>query len=76
MSGTEVKVLETKLDILIKDFQRFREGQDKVNKELGDHSSEENAVQSKILTTLRWHSIIGTGMATAIGYLFINSTLI
>jgi hypothetical protein len=67
MGKKKSRLLETKMDILITDFQRFRDSQEQVNKELSRHSSEEDAVQMKILTTLKWHTVIGTGMVTAIG---------
>lgn len=76
MGKKEVRVMETKLDILIMDFQRFRETQARVNEVLKDHSSEENAVQAKILTTLRWHSIIGAGLVSAMGYLYLHVNLV
>ena len=72
MGEDSIRVIETKLDILINDFQRFKQGQENVNKELSNHSSDESAVQAKILTTLRWHSTIGAGMIAAIGYMYVN----
>ncbi len=60
-------VIETKLDILIEDFKRFRSDQSGVNKELSRHSMDETEVQAKILTTLKWHTLVGSAMATAIG---------
>lgn len=72
MSETGVKVLETKLDILIEDFQRFRTGQEKVNHALDVHLTDDSEIQAKLLTTLKWHSVIGTSMASAIGYIFIS----
>lgn len=72
----EIRVIETKLDILIKDFQRFRDAQGIVNDALKEHSSEENSVQSKILTTLRWHSIIGAGVVSALGYLYLHVQIV
>ena len=72
MSEQETRVISTKLDILIGDFQRFKRGQEIVNKELSNHSATENVVQAKILTTLRWHSLIGGSMITVIGYMFIQ----
>jgi len=59
-------ILETKLDILIQDFQRFRKDQILVNKETKQHASEENEVQAKILTTLNWHTVIGSFMILVI----------
>ena len=73
MGDGATRVLEAKLDILIDDFQRFKKGQELVNKELSDDFSEEKTDMAKILTTLRWHSTIGAGMATVIGYMFINT---
>jgi len=58
---------DIKLDILIKDFQRFRDNQEQVNKEISMHSTDEDKVQARILTTLKWHTIIGSAMTTAIG---------
>jgi len=58
---------DIKLDILIKDFQRFRDNQEQVNKEIAMHSTDEDKVQARILTTLKWHTVIGSSMATAIG---------
>lgn len=66
MEQYKESVLEAKLDILIEDFQRFRNMQETINKELTRHSSDETAVQAKILTTLKWHTVIGGFMATAI----------
>ena len=72
MSGKE-DVLETKLDILIVDFQRFREEQEKVNLKLSDHSREETGVQASILTTQKWHTVIGTFMMGVLGYLMVHT---
>ena len=72
MNDKDQAVIETKLDILIKDFQRFRDSQESVNKELSRHSSDETEVQAKILTTLKWHTAIGGAMATAIGATWIK----
>ena len=65
----EVKeeVWNLKLDILIADFQRFRKEQMTVNKERSRHSTDEDKVQTRILTTLKWHTVIGSAMASAIG---------
>ena len=60
-------ILEVKMDILIDDFKRFRNDQADVNKELSRHSRDETEVQAKILTTLKWHTVIGSAMALAIG---------
>jgi hypothetical protein len=58
------------MDILIKDFQRFRKSQELVNKEITLHSTEEDKVQARILTTLRWHSVIGGGIVVSMGTLW------
>lgn len=60
------RVLETKLDILISDFQRFKNEQHEVNKEMAMHANKENSGMARIITTLKWHTVIGTSMATAI----------
>lgn len=70
--GENERVLETKLDILIKDFQRFRDQQENVNKELAVHSLEEDKVQAKILATLKWHSVIGGGIVLSLGTLWLK----
>ena len=70
--GENERVLETKLDILIKDFQRFRDTQETINKELGIHSLEEDKVQAKILATLKWHSVIGGGIVLSLGTLWLK----
>ena len=58
-SDRELGIIETKLDILIVDFQRFRKEQLLVNKETKEHAGDEDEVQAKILTTLKWHTVIG-----------------
>ena len=70
--GENERVLETKLDILIKDFQRFRDQQEKVNKELAAHSLEEDKMQARILATLKWHSVIGGGIVLSLGTLWLK----
>lgn len=65
----ELGVIETKLDILITDFQRFRKEQLSVNKETKEHSSKEDEVQAEILTTLKWHTAIGSFMMATIMYI-------
>ena len=72
MGEREEGIIETKLDILIQDFQRSREEQLKVNKENKDHASKEDAVQSRILTTLRWHTAIGSFMILVIGLIVMD----
>ena len=69
MEEREVGALLTKVDILIGDFQRFREEQRYVNRELTDHGNDETEVQAKILTTLKWHTVIGSFMMGTIMYL-------
>ncbi len=72
MGEREEAIIETKLGILIGDFQRFREEQRKVNKESREHSSSEDRVQAKILTTLKWHTVIGSFMMGVVMYLLYN----
>lgn len=67
MGGKE-EVLEAKLDILIEDFQRFRDDQEKMNKEIQNHSSEENAVQAAIKSTQEWHTLIGGFILSVLAY--------
>ena len=69
MEDKEVVVLQTKLEILIDDFRDFRKEQRSVNKELTDHGSDESEVQAEILTTLKWHTVIGSFMMGTIMYL-------
>jgi len=69
----DVAVIETKLEILISDFQSFRKEQRTVNKELTAHGSDETEVQAKILTTLKWHTVIGSFMMGTIMYLLYNT---
>ena len=66
--GDKEGVLEAKLDILIEDFQRFRQEQATINRELSSHSAEENKVQAGIATTQRWHKVIGTFMMGVMAY--------
>lgn len=61
------KLWDVKLNILITDFQRFRQEQMVENKERATHATDEDKVQARILTTLRWHTAIGSAMASAIG---------
>ena len=60
------------MDILIKDFQRHRDNQELFNKEVLKHSTGEDKVQEKILTTLKWHTVIGTGMVASIAALWLR----
>ena len=69
MGEKEQAIIETKLDILITDFQRFREKQDSINDGIVRHSSSETEVQAKILTTQKWHTTIGGFMMMAIVWL-------
>lgn len=64
--GSEETVISTKLDILIVDFQRFRECQTKEMKEIFKHSVAEDTIQAKILTTQKWHTVIGSFMMSVI----------
>jgi hypothetical protein len=62
MGEREEAIIETKLGILIGDFQRFRDEQRLVNKETRIHAEDETSVQAKILSTLKWHTVIGSFM--------------
>ena len=68
----ELGVIETKLDILITDFQRSRKEQALVNKETKEHSSKEDEVQAKILTTLKWHTVIGGVYGAALALILLG----
>ena len=68
----ELGIIETKLNILITDFQRFREEQLDVNKDTKEHSSKEDEVQAKILTTLRWHTVIGAVYGAALALIVLG----
>lgn len=69
MGEREEGIIETKLDILISDFQRHRDDQVVVNKEVRQHSSDEDEVQAQILTTLTWHKRIGSFMMVTLMYI-------
>ena len=69
MGSNEETVIGTKVSILVQDFQRFRKEQREVNKSLGEHSEEESKVQAEILTTLKWHTIIGSFMVGVLMYI-------
>lgn len=69
MGDREEAVLETKLDILIIDFQRFREEQSKHNIARSKHAASEDKVQASILTTQKWHTVIGSSMVLVLAYL-------
>lgn len=74
MGEREEAILQTKLDILIEDFQKYKEEQREVNKMLTKHSGDESQVQARILTTLKWHTVIGSFMMATIMYLLYNQT--
>lgn len=62
-------IITTKLDILIKDFQRFRDEQVKENRKRIEHSAVEDKVQASIVTTLKWHTIVGSFMMGIVMFL-------
>ncbi len=73
MGEREEAIIETKLGILIDDFHRFRE-------EMSKHSVQETVVQAditkvqaEILTTLKWHRVIGSFMMVTLMYLMYNA---
>ena len=69
MSEKDEAIIATKLDILIMDFQRFRKEQNEHNEARRLHSENEDKVQASILTTQKWHTRIGSAMASAILYI-------
>jgi len=69
MGSNEETVIGTKVSILVQDFQRFRKEQRDVNNALNEHADEENKVQAEILTTLKWHTIIGSFMMGILMYI-------
>ena len=69
MDDKDVAIIETKLDILIEDFQSFKRAQLIYNEERRTHGAEEDVVQAKILTTQKWHTTIGGFMMIAIVWL-------
>lgn len=72
MSLDEARIVETKLDILIQDFQRHRESQDIFNRDMNTRTVGDASVQQKILTTLKWHSVIGAGIIASLGALWLK----
>ena len=74
MSEITKEVLETKLDILIEDFQRFRTQDREKIKELYTETHLCREEIASMRETLRWHKIIATsiiGFATMVfGYFF------
>ena len=76
MDEREAAVIATKLDILITDFQRFRDEQNAHNEARRLHAESEDKVQASILTTQRWHTRIGSAMASAILYILYKITFI
>ena len=75
MGEREEAIIQTRLGILIDDFQRFRDEQRIVNDKLTTHSGDESQVQAKILTTLKWHTAIGSFMMGTIMYLLYNNNI-
>lgn len=69
MVDKDVAIIETKLDILIADFQAFKLAQTKHNESRRQHADNEDIVQAQILTTQKWHTKIGAFMMTALLYL-------
>lgn len=61
--------IAVKLDVLIEDFQRFRQEQMQHNKASINNTTEESKLQAKILTTQNWHTVIGSFMMGIIMYL-------
>ncbi len=72
MGDKEDAIVATKLDILIKDFQRFREEQNTHNESRRVHAESEDKVQASILTTQKWHTVIGTFMMGILGWVVLG----
>ncbi len=72
MEEKELIKIETKLDILIADFQSFKIAQTKHNEARRAHAQSEDIVQASILTTQKWHTVIGGFMMTMVMYLMYN----
>lgn len=74
MSDRSVEVIETKLDILIDDFQRFRDQDRAKIKQLYGEVHKCNLNIAEMKTTLLWHKVIGASiisfLTVAIGYQF------
>jgi hypothetical protein len=74
MTEHSVEVIETKLDILIDDFQRFRDQDRNKIKELYKEVHKCNLSIAEMNTTLSWHKVIGASIISfvtvAIGYQF------
>lgn len=72
MSDHSVEVIETKLDILIDDFQRFREQDREKIKQLYTEVHKCNLNIAEMKTTLSWHKAIGASIISfitiAVGY--------
>ena len=56
----EIHVINTKLDLLIQDFKRFRECTEIELKEITKHNQHEDMVQMDIQSRVKWHSTIGS----------------
>jgi len=54
------RVLETKLDILIGDFQDFKAEKNKETHYIMEHLKSEETNFRGLLTTVEWHTIIGS----------------
>ena len=70
--SAEIDVISTKLDILIDDFQEFKASQREHNEARRLHASSEDIVQAKILTTQKWHKVIGACMMAMVMFLMYN----
>ena len=65
----ESAIVETKLGILIGDFQRYREDQKKTNKELLSHAIDRETELATLNTTMKWHTIIGAFIMASVAEL-------
>lgn len=73
MSEAEDAIIATKLDILIGDFQRYRDEQALSYAKINVQFEKDYILQRTILTTimktettLTWHTVIGSAMVAAI----------
>ena len=70
--SASLEVIAERLDLLIADFQRFRNYQEEENKDRREHSNEEDKVQARILTELKWHRAIGASIVASLGATWIK----
>ena len=64
-----LEVVETKLCILIDDFREFKSDQKKEHKAIEQRIVKESNIESKILTTLQYHTLIGSFIVGVVMYI-------